>query len=837
MRRGAGPGTALFRMRNKLVYARWTFEDVKLTAGDEHREQALDSAALGIDTLEVEVKCDDPAIVQFTQNAPMTYYYRGRQRGIYYLQSVTRVSPDHYVISGVSTLGRLGQMVHVGGVYTGQTVREVVEDICGGIPVKVKSNLSGIALYGWLPYTKPPNSSARDNLKQVLFAVGAYLSTDLDGVLRVESLWDGLSSSIILDRIYHGGSVKYGATVTAVTVMEHQYIPGNEAKELFSGTTQENDVITFSDPVTSLRAEGFTILESGANYARVSAGNGTLTGTPYIHTTRQVTEPVQNAAATVNEKTKNDATLVSVVNSRAVAKRLAAYYRCIQTIDLSVTGRGEKPGHVISIYHPYEETMVKACIVNMDSSMSATLKSELQALVNFTPQRAENAELFDYRLQANANQQFVAPENSSYVRGVLISGGTGGQGGANGTDGSQGGGAYIDSGQNGTQSGTQATPGQGGARGAAGNGGRVSIVDIPVAPGDVLTISVGEGGLGGINGAAGSPGTDTTISVNGKIYSSADGSSVAEGYIDPVTGDVYAKPGENGIAGGDGGSPGSATSAGGAGSSVGKYDGGQGNTSALITGQSSATGAWVFNQNTISTQISSTTTITTATSYTGAAEYIVGAEGTLSTGSRSIQIGSISGQIIAGTIYQSPQNGSVSSDGIAISSIRFITVEQIGSLTNQFRKIEGVITSRRTYTRSTAKYLTAILPGGGGGAAVGANGQNATMSCAGGAGANAAAPATPTSPGSGGNGGHGGGGGGAGGAGYVEISGNDSTVGLSKSASGAPGGAAGAGSPGSAGAKGCAILFYGTKRIIKNGPIVTKDSKWFLDRFGRRFIV
>ena len=63
------------------------------------------------------------------------------------------------------------------------------------------------------------------------------------------------------------------------------------------------------------------IQASGANWARVSAGSGTLTGKTYIHNTRQVSKAVQEAN-TPNVKTVEDATLVSLANSTAVAQRL-----------------------------------------------------------------------------------------------------------------------------------------------------------------------------------------------------------------------------------------------------------------------------------------------------------------------------------------------------------------------------------------------------------------------------------------------------------------------------------------------------------------------------------
>ena len=48
-----------------------------------------------------------------------------------------------------------------------------------------------------------------------------------------------------------------------------------------------------------------------------------------------------------NVKTVKDATLISLVNSRAAAERLAGYYKCVQSIRADVVYRGEKPGDVL----------------------------------------------------------------------------------------------------------------------------------------------------------------------------------------------------------------------------------------------------------------------------------------------------------------------------------------------------------------------------------------------------------------------------------------------------------------------------------------------------------
>lgn len=543
----------MFLVKNKIVYGQWVFSDVKIASGNENREQSLDGTSLAIDTLEVEVKCADPSITQFVQNAPMTFFHRDRQRGIYYLQSVERVSPDHYVLFGITALGLLSQRKHKGGIYTGQTVQAIVREICGPVPVHVKSNLANIALYGWLPYAEPPERSARDNLSQVLFAIGAYLGTDLDGFLRIESLWDGVASAVTPGRIYQGASVEYTAAVTSVTVTEHQYAAvGGSEETLFEGTAQQGDIIKFSGPMYDLNATGFAIQSSGANFAVLTAGTGTLTGKPYLHTTRSVTEPVTDSS-TENIKTYKDATLVSLVNSVAVAKRLAAYHKCTQTIHAEIVAGAERPGHVVSIYHPYAKKMVSACILSMDAAVSGVLKADTPSLVGYAPQQPGEQEYLDSRVVLTGKGTFIKPGGVNYIKYVLISGADGGHCGAPGEDASDPphvswtnptwGDSFSGYGLS--------TGGVGGVGGVGGNGGRIVEGDLDATELTEIPYDCGVGGMGADPGDPETPGERGTDTVFAGV-TTENGSSIDTGYVDVVTGEIFAATGQSGVAGADG---------------------------------------------------------------------------------------------------------------------------------------------------------------------------------------------------------------------------------------------------------------------------------------------
>ena len=224
---------------NKLVYGDLTFTDDEIQDGEVYDAVALLSDALEIGTINVGLYIRDEetgaALTAFRRNEKLLYYYRDKLRGTYYIESIQRTGKYTYEISANNAVALLEQSNHLGGIYTGQTVDELVAEICT-IPYIIQSKFAGIKLYGWLPV-----ATRRANLAQVLFAIGAHAKTDQNGVLRIESLWDGVSSSIPPDRIFWGDKVTYESKVTEVSVLEHQYIKGTEEVTLFEGVAEEGD--------------------------------------------------------------------------------------------------------------------------------------------------------------------------------------------------------------------------------------------------------------------------------------------------------------------------------------------------------------------------------------------------------------------------------------------------------------------------------------------------------------------------------------------------------------------------------------------------------------------
>lgn len=759
--------------RNKIKYRNTIYD--RLSSGGVHLAMSFLPDALEANTLSVAVETENKEILDFLLDDPVTYYYRKKQIGIFYLQSVQQITENKYELYATSAIGLLMKRIHRGGIYTGQTVKEILPDIFGPIPYSVKSNLLDIKLYGWLPYVKPPDSSARDNLVQILFAIGASVKTDLNGTVRIEPLWDGVSSFEGTDRMGQGASVTRDAKVTSVSVTEHQYTVGTESVDLFEGTVQEGDIITFDEPMHSLEATGFSILSSGANYATLSAGSGKLTGKNYIHNTRIIEKKISESQ-TENIESVEDKTLVSLVNSNAAAERLANYHKCFEFIDAKIVYKDEMPGDVINVYHPYDKKIVTACLESADINLSNTLKADETLLVGFVPPKPETGYITE-RVVLTGSGTWKKPAGVTRIEYVLIGPGQGGRAGKKGEPGSATTLSFSYSllGINTRYSGKHpGEGGKGGEGGAPGHGGKIYRGEMDLSVIDELEYSCGPGGTGATYDesnpeAEGNEGSATTL---GDISSDL-GSSSEFGYTDIITGEVYATTGLQGIAGGDGAG-----------------------TTAEDRENSTAQDGFHF------------------TPSTG----VTDEDGTFWPGGTTKTQGNTEPPKLTGDGDQISFNGSLG-DGYAGAEVSYALGS--GAAAGAAGQ-NGTALGRFTVSRNSSKTTITAR-------AYATNGLK---------GADAAIVPKKALNGNGGRGGYGGGGGSSIGAAGT-FSGSDGTpVGsYNLSSTTADPGEGGLPSKGGEGGDGLIILYYSVPKETQNGPVMDRTGRFILDKLGRRFVV
>lgn len=733
---------------NQIIYSKWVFEDDDIRSAQIYRATSLIADSLEPNTLNATVRCSDSSILEFEQDTRLTYVHSTDLPAYFYIQDITRTGPDEYAISAMSAIGRLihGEQ-HYGGIYTGQTVGQVIPEICGPVPCVVKTNLQDVQIYGWLPI-----ASRRDNLAQILFAVGAWIRDDLDGVLHIERLWDGYTANITQAQIYQGPSMSYGAKVTQVVVTEHQYVQGGEEVTLFEGQSQQGDIITFSEPAYNLRASGFSILESNANYAKITAGNGTLIGSAYIHNTRQVSADVSQAAEP-NVVTVSDATLVSLVNSSDVAQRLAQYYACLATFDGDILPGQQLDGNVVGIYDPFDRQMVQACLKSLDIKISGTLKATVSALVGFKPPQVDDSQTLDERIVLTGAGTYQIPAGTTLIRYVLISGAQGGHCGQKGGDvGTSPSVSWSDPTWGDQYRGCGlADGGVGGEGGAPGAGARILEGTLDISDIASIPYSCGLGGLGAAydpddpDGAAGS---DTELGA----ATTAGAQAPEDGYTDPITGEKYGGIGDQGIPGGKG---------------AGK-----------------------------------------------AAEVTTVDDETV--------------QLFDPAESVTDEDGNTWSGGLTETE-----ADAPDRVAMEMRENDG---ARIWYSRGLGAGAAAGANGSGPGPEASVSVRSSSIVATAASGLDGATPAlTPKKPaqyGKGGRGGYGGGGASSGGLAVGSTDSSDYTVSITAGT----GGIGGNGGPGGPGGDGCIILYISRAIPQESGPLVTSDAKWFLDKYGRRFI-
>ncbi len=733
---------------NQIIYSKWVFEDDDIRSAQIYRATSLIADSLEPNTLNATVRCSDSSILEFEQDTRLTYVHSTDLPAYFYIQDITRTGPDEYAISAMSAIGRLihGEQ-HYGGIYTGQTVGQVIPEICGPVPCVVKTNLQDVQIYGWLPI-----ASRRDNLAQILFAVGAWIRDDLDGVLHIERLWDGYTANITQAQIYQGPSMSYGAKVTQVVVTEHQYVQGGEEVTLFEGQSQQGDIITFSEPAYNLRASGFSILESNANYAKITAGNGTLIGSAYIHNTRQVSADVSQAAEP-NVVTVSDATLVSLVNSSDVAQRLAQYYACLATFDGDILPGQQLDGNVVGIYDPFDRQMVQACLKSLDIKISGTLKATVSALVGFKPPQVDDSQTLDERIVLTGSGTYQIPAGTTLIRYVLISGAQGGHCGQKGGDvGTSPSVSWSDPTWGDQYRGCGlADGGVGGEGGAPGAGARILEGTLDISDIASIPYSCGLGGLGAAydpddpDGAAGS---DTELGA----ATTAGAQAPEDGYTDPITGEKYGGIGDQGIPGGKG---------------AGK-----------------------------------------------AAEVTTVDDETV--------------QLFDPAESVTDEDGNTWSGGLTETE-----ADAPDRVAMEMRENDG---ARIWYSRGLGAGAAAGANGSGPGPEASVSVRSSSIVATAASGLDGATPAlTPKKPaqyGKGGRGGYGGGGASSGGLAVGSTDSSDYTVSITAGT----GGIGGNGGPGGPGGDGCIILYISRAIPQESGPLVTSDAKWFLDKYGRRFI-
>lgn len=519
---------------------------------------------------------------------PIIYSHNGNIVGKFYTTEIRQTGKNRWKISAQSAIGLLIRQEHNGGVYApenGDTIKSVIDEIMAGlnIPYTVSDAIKDQAVAGWLPV-----ASCRDNLQQLCFAFGISVLKDANGDIVFDfNEPDTPEAGLVDSNIYVGGYRTKVMPITRAVVYEHAYyaIDTQPSVVVFDNTGEAsatNQKIIFDNPVivSTITTTGtITISESGANYAIVS-GLGTIEAVEYTHTVKVLEQATGATSIENKEQIIKEATLVNALNSTNCLKRVAYYYSQANEVNYDIVAETERTGELVAYPDPFTDEPKTGLIKAMQIAVSGILKASAKLTDNWLPDYLGN-NYSDYELLTDGASWTA--DRTGTVRFVLCGGGQGGQAGQKGENGT----SY--------EVGSSSGYGYGGAGGAGGNGGgagKVLVVDVAVTQGTTYTFILGTGGSGGAsNGALGTEGTATEITIGGTTYSSADGASPLYGYVNTLTGNIYAMQGGIGHEGAYGGDYGQAgqdltyngvTYTGGAGGPAGSEGGGGGGGGASV---------------------------------------------------------------------------------------------------------------------------------------------------------------------------------------------------------------------------------------------------------------
>ena len=293
--------------------------------------------------------------------------------GMFYIEDMESEGNKLLSVRAIDGVGIMDGTTFKGGIYTEKPAHKLIEEIMedAGFGFSLDNAFRNEPLTGYLPIC-----SHREALQQVVFALGAYVSTARSGTVHINRLpvFSNTPGSIIgKSRKFVGTKVKVRPIVTGVTLVEHSYSLSAERSEVYKGElVVGRNEITFSNPSTDLRCNLGEIVESNVNYAvieTVEAGECTITGKKYEDNTKSITVGMEELPAGEKENIiEVDCTLISAYNSDKIAKHLFEYYQLRIEQNISFILDNETVGDLVGVETEYN-TVKTAAVESMDTDL------------------------------------------------------------------------------------------------------------------------------------------------------------------------------------------------------------------------------------------------------------------------------------------------------------------------------------------------------------------------------------------------------------------------------------------------------------------------------------
>ena len=281
--------------------------------------QELDPISTNVPINTFDFTLDSKRDLEFSFQAkqPLNVIFNGEIKGATFIKSAKRKSKTLWDIKSEDYIGLMDSIDFKGGIYNNKNALELIDEIfsVAKIPYVVLGTFENISVTGHIPYT-----TCREALMQVIFAIGAVADTSNSDKVKIFALSQDVSQEIPKRRIMQGQSFERQSRITAVELTAHAYAEIEDARIVYDAKKSGSGnkiLVEFPEPLHDLTISTGRIIESGSNYAIISANSDSvLTGKKYDHskTIYRKENPFVLATDLDNVVSIEDATLVSSEN-------------------------------------------------------------------------------------------------------------------------------------------------------------------------------------------------------------------------------------------------------------------------------------------------------------------------------------------------------------------------------------------------------------------------------------------------------------------------------------------------------------------------------------------
>ena len=335
--------------------------------------------SLSVDTMTVEIRNrnGDPILPQKDQR--FSLFRDDVQIASHYITGCERQSRDNYKFKCQSAIGRLEDMF-LGGMYNQYPLETILQDVLEQFPFRIDSTFYGQTVTGYLPVC-----TRREALQQIAIAVGAVVSTQGDGTIRLQPLELTSNGRFENKDIFTGAKLDREPQITEVRLVYHNYVQSQDVDVLLNEEQIDGEkvFVSFSDPHYNYWATGGHITASGTNWVTITAHDPvTLKAYKYQHTAvlRTKKNPFASAAEKGNVLSVEKATLINAQNADEILERLYLFSAFNNVLTQDAVISQQYAGQIVESPAPWGPK-IEGYITSMESEFTTnghTAKVEIR---------------------------------------------------------------------------------------------------------------------------------------------------------------------------------------------------------------------------------------------------------------------------------------------------------------------------------------------------------------------------------------------------------------------------------------------------------------------------